>query len=45
MWGQWGQAVSSSITGKPKNVALRIVRRLGREPAQKIAKAIMEVTK
>ena len=34
-----------SITGKPKNVALRIVRRLGREPAQKIAKAIMEVTK
>ena len=34
-----------SITGKPKNVALRIVRRLGREPAQKIARAIMEVTK
>ena len=34
-----------SITGKPKNVALRIVRRLGREPAQKIAKAIMEVTR
>ncbi len=34
-----------SITGKPKNVALRIVRRLGREPAQKIAMAIIEVTK
>lgn len=34
-----------SITGKPKNVALRIVRRLGEEPAKKIAKAIIEVTK
>ena len=34
-----------SITGKPKNVALRIVRRLGSGPAQKIARAIMEVTK